>query len=203
MPPKKFFGFFENVDIKEVPTGKQGYSDINVSIVEKATGELSFGGGYSTTAGGVVQFGIRENNFLGKGQKLNFNARLSGRQQTVSAGFTEPHFYQREISLGGNVYDDEYDYRESNYILDKKGFNINSYFSLSEFLKQGLSYTLETRDVQPGSIASASIVAEIGETILSRISTSLNYNTIDNFMNPSEGIKTSTSASFAGIGGDK
>jgi len=196
-------GFFEKVDIKEVPTGKQGYSDINISIVEKATGELSFGGGYSTTAGGVAQFGIRENNFLGKGQKLNFNARLSGRQQTVSAGFTEPYFYQREVSLGGNIYDDEYDYRESNYILDKQGFNINSYFSLSEFLKQGLSYTLETRDVQPESSASASIVAEKGETILSKISTSLNYNTIDNFMNPSEGFKSSTSASFAGIGGDK
>ena len=196
-------GFFENVEIKELSTGKHGYSDLNVSIVEKATGELSFGGGYSTTAGGVVQFGIKENNFLGKGQKLNFNARLSGRQQTVSAGFTEPYFYQREVSLGGNIYDDEYDYRESNYILDKKGFNINSYFSLSEFLKQGLSYTLETRDVQPDSSASASIVAEKGETVLSKISTSLNYNTIDNFLNPSEGLKSGTSAAFAGIGGDK
>ena len=196
-------GFFEKVDIKEVRTGKQGYSDISVSLIEKATGELSFGGGYSSTAGGVASFGIKENNFLGKGQKLNINARLSERQQTVSAGFTEPYFYQRDVSLGGNIYDDIYDYRESNYILDKKGFNINSYFSLSEFLKQGLSYTLESRDVQPDPGASASIVAEKGETILSKISTSLNYNTIDNFMNPSEGFKSSTSSSFAGIGGDK
>ena len=67
-------GFFESVDLQEVPTGNHGYSDINVNIVEKPTGELSFGAGYSTSQGGIGNFGVSENNFLGRGQKLNVKA---------------------------------------------------------------------------------------------------------------------------------
>ncbi|PPR27505.1 MAG: Outer membrane protein assembly factor BamA, partial [Alphaproteobacteria bacterium MarineAlpha9_Bin1] len=195
--------FFEKVDIKEVPTGNYGFSDLDIEVVEKPTGELSFGGGFSSTAGGLVNFGIRERNFMGKGQSVNLQARLSGRQQTVSAGFLEPYFYNRDVSLGADIYDDIYDYRESRYVLDKTGLSIRSNFALSEYLNQGVGYILETRNLKPETGASSSVIAEKGKTLLSTLNTSFTYDRLDNRLNPTEGFSASANASLAGIGGDK
>jgi len=195
--------FFEQVTIKEVPTGNYGFSDLDIEVVEKPTGELSFGGGFSSTAGGLVNFGLKERNFLGKGQAVNLQARLSERQQTVSGGFSEPYFYNRDISLGADIYDDIYDYRESRYILNKTGLSIRSNFALSEYLNQGVGYILETRNVKPETGASSSVIAEKGKTLLSTLNTSFTYDRLDNRLNPTEGFSSSANASFAGIGGDK
>ena len=196
-------GFFESVDLQEVPTGNYGYSDINVNIVEKPTGELSFGAGYSTSQGGIGNFGISENNFLGRGQKLNVKASLSSRRQNVTLGFVEPYFFNRDVSLGTDVYDDETHYKESHYKLKRQGFSARTGFTLSEYLSQSLSYSFENRDVNPESNASASIQKEKGETLLSSVGTSLTYDTLDNRMFPSDGYQSSLSGTLAGLGGDK
>ena len=118
-------------------------------------------------------------------------------------GFVEPYFYDRDVSLGTNIYDDEYDYRESKYKLKRKGLGLRTNYTLSEYLSQGVSYTFEFRDVDPETGASASIIAEKGETTLSSIGTSLKYDRLDNRMFPTEGLNISLSGNLAGIGGDK
>ena len=51
---------------------------INITVEEKPTGEISAGAGVGTS-GGTFNFGVKENNYLGKGIrircKFNFNRR--------------------------------------------------------------------------------------------------------------------------------
>ena len=49
--------------------------NINYTIEEKPTGEISAGAGYGTD-GSTFSFGIRENNFAGQGVKLESNLDL-------------------------------------------------------------------------------------------------------------------------------
>jgi len=196
-------GFFSKLDIKEVPTEKYGYSDLRVSVVEQSTGQLSFGGGYSSQLGGMLNVGISEKNFLGRGQTLDLNVRLSERETDYNAGFMEPAFMNRDIQASTNLFNNEMDYKESSYTLEREGFSFNTSFSLSEYLHQSLGYSFEERDLTPGALASASIIAEKGTTAISMLSTSLTYNSLDSNLNPTEGYKITGGSSFAGIGGDK
>tara|TARA_B100000686_G_scaffold355327_1_gene472723 strand:- start:11079 stop:13331 length:2253 start_codon:yes stop_codon:yes gene_type:complete len=196
-------GFFSSVDVKEVPTDKYSYSDINVSVVEQSTGELSLGGGFSSQVGGLVNVGISERNFLGKAQILNLNAKLSERETNYTAGFSEPFFLDRDVYASINLFNNKHDYKESNYVLKREGFSFATSFNLSEYFNQSVSYSLQERVVEPEVGASASIFAEKGETSISQVSSSLTYNTLDNNQNPSEGLRISGGSSLAGIGGDK
>ena len=196
-------GFFSAVDIREEPTEKYGYSNLNVSVIEQSTGELSLGGGYSSQVGGIANIGISERNFLGRGQLLNLNAKISEREANYTAGFSEPFFLNRDVYASFNLFNNRMNYKESSYELKREGFSFNSSYSLSEYFQQSVGYNLEERDVNPGSGASASIVAEEGTTVISQISTSLTYNTLDNNQNPTEGMRIAGGSSLAGLGGDK
>ena len=59
---------------------KDGSSDqlkvIDVIVEEKPTGEISAGAG-TGTSGSSISFSIAENNYLGKGSKVNLSATLS------------------------------------------------------------------------------------------------------------------------------
>jgi outer membrane protein insertion porin family len=66
-----------------------------------------------------------------------------------------------------------------------------------------LRYRLEIREVSPRDGASPSIAAEKGETSLSEISTSINIDTTNSNIAPSEGYNVSIATAFAGISGDK
>ena len=62
--------FFEKVEIKNEPGTAPDKTVVNVDVQEKSTGEINIGAGFSSTDGVLGDFGIRENNLLGRGQEL-------------------------------------------------------------------------------------------------------------------------------------
>ena len=196
-------GFFSGLDIKEAASTKPGYSDLIVEVTENSTGEVSFGGGYSSQVGGILNLGITEKNFLGKGQRISINAKLSERESDYTASFAEPYFLDRDVYSSLTIYNNTFDYRESRYDLKRKGFDMSGSFSLSEYIRQSIRYSLEVRELTPEIGASASIFAERGETSLSEVSTSINIDTRTSSINPNDGYNIAVSGSLAGLGGDK
>ena len=196
-------GFFAKVDLTENSTAKQGTTDIIVDVQETSTGELSFGGGYSSQVGGLLNIGISERNFMGKGQKISLVSKFSEREADYTFSFSEPYFLNRDLYASTNLYNNKIDYKESSYELSRQGFNLSSNFTLDEFIRQSLRYSLEVRELTPRSGASASIISEKGETVLSELSTSINIDTTDNRNMPTEGYSLAIASSFAGLGGDK
>ena len=69
-------GFFEKVDVSAAPGSSPDKTNLEVQVVEQSTGEISFGAGYSTTAGIVGDISIKERNLLGKGQEVRLGLSL-------------------------------------------------------------------------------------------------------------------------------
>ncbi len=78
---------------------------LDVEVTEgKSTGEITFGAGFSTTDGPLVDVGMHEKNFLGGGQDLRARATLGANRQNYDLGITEPYFLDREIEAGFDLY---------------------------------------------------------------------------------------------------
>ena len=72
----KSLNFFKTVKNEVITNEKNKTKVLNIIVEEKPTGEISAQAGIGTS-GGSVGFGIKENNFLGKGIGLDSNFTLS------------------------------------------------------------------------------------------------------------------------------
>ena len=72
----KSLEIFKSVKSEVVQGSSETSKIINISVEEKATGEISAGAGFGTN-GASMMLGVKENNYLGKGIKLNSNLLLN------------------------------------------------------------------------------------------------------------------------------
>ena len=72
----KSLNFFKNVNTQILDGEKLNSKIINFKVTEKPTGEIMAGAG-GGTEGGTVFFGVKENNYLGRGLSVDANASLS------------------------------------------------------------------------------------------------------------------------------
>jgi len=196
--------FFEKVTMKQSPGSTPDKAVVDVEVQEKSTGTLSVGAGYSTSAGALAEFGIRERNLLGRGQDLSVNLRLSQRQSQVDLSFTEPYFLDREVSAGFDLYHTDTDNQdESSYDNQQTGGNLRFGYPITSHLSQGWRYTLKSSKVSNvPSDASIYIKNQEGETMLSEVGHALTYDRRNSKVNPTEGYVARLSNDLAGLGGD-
>lgn len=196
-------GFFERVEVTNVPSDQPDRTTIKVEVQEQATGELSLGAGFSSTQGPLADIGIRERNLLGRGQDLRAGVQISGRQQQVDLSFTEPYFLDRNLLAGVDLFHvvrDNSD--ESSFDLTTSGFSLRAGYRITESLSQRWKYTLRRDEIDPGSDASRFVRAEEGVDLTSSIGQELVYDKRDSRFDPTEGYFLSLSNEIAGIGGD-
>src|SRR5690606_32161115 len=156
-------GYFEKVDITNLPTDQPDRTTINVSVEERATGELSLGAGYSTTQGALADIGIRERNLLGRGQDLRLGLQVSERQQQIDLSFTEPYFLGRPLLAGFDVFRIIRDAtEESSDDRSAAGFTLRPGYRITEPLSQRWRYGFRRDDLDPQSSASRFSQAEEG-----------------------------------------
>ncbi|WP_301098449.1 outer membrane protein assembly factor BamA [Otariodibacter sp.] len=200
-------GFYESVDVS-YPKVEQSddQADLVYKVKERNTGSINFGIGYGTESGLSYQAGIKQDNFLGMGSTISLNGSRNDYGTTVSLGYTEPYFTKDGVSLGGNVFYEDYDnsrndnvssYKRQTYgVSGTLGFPVdenNSYYL-------GLGYThdkiknaqrefnrdLYVRsigiDIPPGSINYPKIKADDFD-----FSFGWNYNSLDRGYLPTEG----------------
>ena len=197
-------GHFARVDIKEEESMDALNSvDLDVTVQETTTGDLSIGGGFSSANGATAQIGLSENNLLGKSQKLRANILASDRQNRIDFSFTEPFFLDRDASMTTDVYTTVTEFLESNYDNERDGAGFGIGYNIGEYGRQNIFYRLEKRNIIAYSGASASVISESGENILSLISLSNTIDKTDSRMDPSDGWYVNNTVGFAGLGGDK
>lgn len=196
--------FFEKISVEQVPGSAPDKTVIQVEVEEKSTGALSIGAGFSTTSGMLADLGIRERNFLGRGQDLELNLLFGERKSEIDLSFTEPYFLDREVTAGFDIFRWSADFQDySSYDSESLGGALRAGYLITENLSQGWKYTIkqtEVTDVPTG--ASRFIKSEEGETMLSEISHSLTYDRRDNRFLPSDGYFLRMTNDVAGLGGD-
>ena len=98
-------GYFTEVNV-ETPsvTGSTDQVDVNLSVVEKPTGNLLVGAGFSSGEGVVLSGGITQSNVFGSGNHLGVQLNTSKVNTVYSLSLTEPYYTIDGVSRGFDIY---------------------------------------------------------------------------------------------------
>lgn len=93
--------FFTSVNVETPPVADvPDQVDINVNVVEKPTGAIMFGAGYSDREGIILNGSIAQNNILGTGNFLSLQVNTGSVNKIISASFSNPYYTINGVSLG-------------------------------------------------------------------------------------------------------
>ena len=215
--------YFTSVNISTQAGSQPDQVILVVDVAEKATGEFSIGGGYTTggsTGGGpTAEASITERNFLGRGQFIRLGVGVGKKTRDYNLSFTEPYFLGRRIAAGFDVFRQSREY--DNYESELDGGSIRFGLPITEALSTQLAYNLTRekykytddcdddngngiRDPEECDLAPQIINAIENQSpwVKSSVSATLTYNTIDDQKNPHAGIFSTFAVEAAGLGGD-
>ena len=119
---------FQNVKSEIVDTSDGNLKNINITVEEKATGEILVGAGVGSE-GGTGQFSVSENNFLGKGVKLSTGLRISEQRLRGNFTVTNPNFNYSDKALSTDIFITDTDkLADTGYKSTDAGFSIGTAF---------------------------------------------------------------------------
>lgn len=98
-------GFFNevNVETPAVP-GATDQVDVNISVAEKATGNILLGAGFSSSEGLVLSGSVNQSNVFGTGNRLAVQINSGSVNTVYSLSFTNPYYTLDGVSLGYDLY---------------------------------------------------------------------------------------------------
>ena len=222
-------GFFdEKFEIKQTEGSAPDRVVLGANVEEKPTGQLSLSGGYSSLERFVIQLGVSQNNFMGKGQQLNASVNYSAYSKSVELGFADPYFLDKQILFGAQIF--RRDYRSFNFIGNNRnttysqsstGGGLRLGFPLSEYWNLGTRYVLSRDNISldrstfytdPDGVgplqpqcdplkAGRYLCDEIGARTTSLIGASTLFDDTD-AIHPTRGQRLTLSEDVAGLGGN-
>ncbi len=198
----KALGFFKKVTIQRRPGNARDRVILAVNLEEQSTGELSFGGGYSTSEGVVGDISVSERNLMGRGQFLRLKLSGSLERAQIDLSFTEPRFLDRNLSAGFDIFHKDVNQTGDNVFRNRKtGAGLRLGAPISERVWASARYTFsrdETYDVN----SSASLAIQEGTVYSSSVGLSLTYDSRNHPKSPNRGFYFSLNTDVAGLGGD-
>ena len=138
-------GIFKKVktDIKE--GSNNSFKEIDINVEERPTGEISVTAGFGTS-GETIGAGIKENNFLGKGIKLNTNFELTSESIKGQFIYAKPNFNYSDNTLFTSIKSSTSDFlTDSGYKTSEIGFSLGTKFEQFQniFLSPEIDFLIE------------------------------------------------------------
>ncbi len=205
-------GYFKEVEITEVPGSAPDRTTLQVKVEEQPTGELSFSAGYSSVDQLVLDLGITQRNFRGRGQDVRARISVGSLRQQLDFSFTEPRFLGRDVAAGLDVYGYRYDLSQfSAYKTTTLGFTLRAGFPLSLDSRGSLRYTLRQDDIQiassfcdptTGSVLSSATCSQIGKSLTSLVGFGYRLDRRNDYLNATRGFYVDFNEDVAGLAGD-
>lgn len=196
-------GYFRTIDVEQEEGSAPDRTVVRVEVEEQSTGELSFGAGFSTTAGPLGQVQLRERNLLGRGQEARISFMMAGRGTEFDVGFTEPRFLDRELSAGIDAFHVTTEFDESGFDRRSTGGGFRFGYDLTEYTRQVLSYQIERRQITDvDSNAPLSVQRDEGTSWRSTVGQTLTWDRRDSVLDPREGFLVELDTDVAGLGGN-
>jgi len=206
-------GYFGSVETRPEPTEVPTQRNLIVDVDEKTTGHVSLGAGFSSVDSLVGIAEYNEGNFQapwfrGGGQKLRLRATVGTQRQDYELTFIEPWFLGRKLQVSLDLFYHEFDFLSPNDIYNetRAGAKVGVERALgSDFLRGGLSYTLENVGIQLASGAypllgnvPTDIYEALGHHTLSTMGGSLAYDTRNSVQLPNKGQRTELIGALTG-----
>ena len=198
-------GFFEEVNFEPKPTDTQGQLDLGVKVVEKPTGSLSFGAGYSTQDKFIFSASLAQSNLFGRGYGVQVSGDIGGLANRFYLSFSDPYFFDSSWSLGTTLYRTEVQYTD--FTETRTGFDVTFGHALNEenTARGFVGYSFSERDISSSSSIQATDLvfreSLVGQQSTSLASLSFRGEQLDNRLAPKEGYQYGGSMEFAGLGG--
>lgn len=194
------------------PLGPE-YKDLNISLVEKKTGQVQFGAGFSTIDNLVGMVEITQRNFdianwprfTGAGQRFRLSLRAGTQRKDFLLSVTEPYFLGQRLSLGGDLFWTERNFLSDYFDQRDVGASLNLRKPLGDNSDLRLTYTLQNVEIYGiDGDASQAIRDEEGKFLQSRLSSAWVYDNRDSFQQPRRGHKIQVEGALSGgfLGGD-
>lgn len=178
--------------------GTDNVLDVEVSIKERPTGQISLGAGYSTATKGFVQASVAQNNFRGLGQNINMNLSYSNRQQIYNVGFTEPYLFDTKWTAGADYYQ-TVSYFIRSFVYKKHGGDVRVGHPIFEYTRLFLTYRYEDNRVD--DVINEGIDPKVENGSASSLQASIIRDKRNNIFEPTNGYYTSGSLEYTGLGG--
>ena len=198
-------GLFDEVGPYDLIPTDVGRVVVSIPVVEKRSGQVSVGVGYSSRSKLVGRAELAENNFRGLGERASIMWEVGGisSQSSLDLGFYEPYLDKRHTSLDVNIFDravyrfssDTFGGSSGNnntYIERHRGASLGIHRPLSDTFVVGLSGRTESvraNDVQvpPQDV----FIRQIGT--VTAVGANAVQNTRDNDFSPAGGAYRSAS----------
>jgi outer membrane protein insertion porin family len=186
----KSLNFFRNVESKIKINENNKTKIIDIYIEEKPTGEI-FATAGAGTSGTSIGFGVKENNFLGKGISLDTNFLISTREFKGKFSITNPNYRNSDKSVFLSFEASENDnYKTFGYKSNKTGFSYGTNFEYLNDFYLGLSNLNFYEKIETNSTASARQQAQEGNYWDSFIKLNMNYDKRDQKFQTSSGFRS-------------
>lgn len=155
-------GYFEDVNV-ETPAvpGTSDQVDVNYSVVERPSGNLLFGLGFSQSQGLIFNTNVTQDNFLGSGKRFTFDFNNSEINRRFGLGYTNPYWTIDGVSRGFDAF-----YRETNaananitrFDSTVFGTGVNFGIPVTEFQNLFFGLDYENTDIAINSLSSKEVV---------------------------------------------
>lgn len=201
-------GFFKDVKIEETRGSAPDRSIVNVTVEEQPTGELSVGAGFSSVDSFVLNLGVTQRNFRGRGQNVVARAEWGSLRQQIDFRFTEPKFLGRDLRAGFDLFHTRYDLSQySSYDYRSTGGGLRLSYPLNGYSSFSVRYFLKDDEViipsgYCTSQGSSALCDQAGSFLNSSAGYTLMVNRTNDPVRPTRGWSASLRQDFAGIGGD-
>ena len=167
---------FNKIDFSQEIIGDK--INIKIKVEEKPTGEISSGVGVSTI-GVQFSFGLKENNFLGKGIIVDSDINLSTQNTVGRLSFTNPDFFEKGISFTNSAFVTKTDYKNSAYENKIIGDSISISYDIFENIRLENGFSIDYDIIDSASSTSNIIRQQDG----SYLTTKYSYNVFNDQRN--------------------
>ena len=168
-------GIFQTVDSKIIDTPDGNLKNIDITVEEKATGEILVGAGVGSE-GGTAQFSVSENNFLGKGVKLSTGLRISETRLRGNFTVTNPNFNYTDKALFTDFFITDVDkLTDSGYESTNTGFSLGTGFEQYDDFYFRPTFSTTYEELNTNSSASENLKKQKGTYFTSQIGYTLDF----------------------------
>jgi outer membrane protein insertion porin family len=198
-------GYFEEVNFEPQRTDQPDQLDLGVNVVEKSTGALSFGAGYSTQNGIVFSGSVNQSNLFGQGYSVRLNANVGTQTQQFFASVADRRLFDSDFSLAGTAFRNTLQYQD--FEETDTGFDVTLSRALDEanttrgFARYG--FTIRSINADNNVQAASLIFRDFlqGDTTTSLLGLSWRTDTRNDRVLPTKGYEVAASVDGAGLGG--
>ena len=195
---------FESVSVNYDQLENTNKAVVDIEIKERSTGEFSVGAGLSSLDGVMGNVGIKENNLFGEGKELSASLGLSTRRNSIDLSYTEPYLLGKDVAAGIDLFNVRRNNKTySGYKHNIIGFKVRSGYEIIDDLRHFNSYTLKRdkiHDIDPSS--STYIKDQEGKSVTSMIGQALQFDKLNDRINPTDGYRIRFDLDYYGLGGN-